>query len=121
MPGKKDSKNVDWGSVYLFAGTHGHVVALDKRTGGTVWDTSLPSTGYDVVAIVVEDEQLLCASGGRVFCLDPLDGRILWTNPLKGLGTGLVYLTTAQSSGQAFATLAAAKAAADAAAAAGSG
>ena len=41
---------------------------------------------------------LFCAAGGRVFALDPATGDELWTNGLKGLGTGLVYLSTAQSS-----------------------
>ena len=84
----------------LFAGTHGHVVALDKRTGQTVWDTSLPRTGYMVVSILLEDGLLFCASGGRTFALDPEDGRIMWDNHMAGLGSGLVYLATEQSSQQ---------------------
>lgn len=84
-------------SDYLFLGTHGHVAALRKADGERVWTTSLPGTGYSVVAILIEDDKLFCASGGRAFALDPADGRILWKNDLPGLGHGLVYLTTAQS------------------------
>ena len=51
----------------LFLGTHGHVAALQKSTGNLVWKTSLPSTGYSVVALIVEDGRLFCASGGRAF------------------------------------------------------
>jgi len=81
----------------LFAGTHGHVVAVDKATGETKWQQSLPGTGYAVVSIVYEDGKLFVASGGRVFALDPEDGKLLWENPMKGMGMGGVYLTTAQS------------------------
>lgn len=81
----------------LFVGTYGHVVALSKKSGRKVWETSLPSTGYSVVSIVYENERLFCASGGRVFCLDPSSGEILWSNGLKGKGVGLVYLSTVNS------------------------
>ncbi len=82
---------------YLFVGTHGHVLALEKETGKTVWDRSLPGTGYSVVAIVFEDGRLLCGSGGKVFALDPADGSIVWENPLRGMGMGLTFLTTVRS------------------------
>ncbi len=83
----------------VFVGTYGHVLAVDKQRGETLWTASLPSTGWGVVAIVYEDDTLYCASGGRLFALDPKNGHILWTNKMKGLGSGPVYLTTAQSSG----------------------
>jgi len=82
---------------YLFVGTYGHVVALNKTNGRKAWTTSLPRTGYSVVSIVCEDGKLYCAAGGRVFALDPDTGEILWSNGLKGLGTSQVYLTTARS------------------------
>ncbi len=81
----------------LFVGTHGHVVALDKTTGDTLWKTSLPKTGYDVVSILVEGDVLFCASGGRAFALDAASGEIRWSNPLSALGSGLVYLASDQS------------------------
>jgi outer membrane protein assembly factor BamB len=86
----------DWNN-YLFAGTYGHVMAVRKTSGRKVWDTSLPMTGYSVVSILLEDGKLFCASGGRVFALDPATGEILWSNGLKGRGTGLVFLSTANS------------------------
>ena len=81
----------------LFVGTHGHIAAISKPTGQTIWETSLPSTGYSVVAIVYETGRLYCAGGGRVFALDPANGEILWENPLRGMGMGLVFLTTVNS------------------------
>lgn len=82
----------------LFAGTHGNVIAIDKESGATVWQTALPKSKYQLVAILFEDETLFCATHGRVFALAPDNGRVLWTNELPGLRYGLVYLSTAQSS-----------------------
>lgn len=82
---------------YLFVGTHGHVLAVNKKTGKTVWSTSLPRTGYSVVSIVFEDGGLFCASGGRVFRLSPSSGRVVWDNGLPGMSMGLVCVTTAAS------------------------
>jgi outer membrane protein assembly factor BamB len=82
---------------FLFLGTHGHVVAVNKRNGRKAWQMSLPKTGWDVVAIVYEEDTLFCATKGRLFALDPFSGEILWKNDLKGLGSDLVFLTTAQS------------------------
>ncbi|QDV08989.1 Outer membrane protein assembly factor BamB [Planctomycetes bacterium Poly30] len=101
----------------LFAGTHGHVVAIDKRDGQKVWDTSLPRTGYSVVSILLEDGLLFCASGGRTFALDPEDGRIMWQNEMPGLGKGLVYLATERSCQQGGMMTLAEQATSDAAAA----
>ena len=82
----------------LFAGTHGNVVAIDKASGQTVWQTPLPKSSYQLVVILFEDDTLFCSARGRVFALDPADGRILWTNEMPGLRHGLVFLNTAQSS-----------------------
>jgi len=102
---------------YLFLGTHGHVVALDKRDGRLVWDTSLPKTGYQVVALLVEDGFLLCGTAGRAFALDPLDGRVIWENELPGLGAGVVALATMQQALDGIAPAAAQQATNDASAA----
>lgn len=82
----------------LFAGTYGNVVAIDKASGQTVWQTALPKAKYMLVAILFEDDMLFCAAKGRIFALDPADGSILWSNEMPGLRYGLVYLSTAQSS-----------------------
>lgn len=82
----------------LFAGTHGHVVAIDKAIGRTVWKTKLPSSSYQVVSVLYEDGAVFCAARGRIYALDPDDGRIRWTNDLPGLRLGIVVLNTAQSS-----------------------
>ena len=84
-------------SDLLFLGTYGHVTAVSKRTGRKVWSTSLPKTGWEVVTLVYEEHALFCATAGRLFALDPSTGEILWKNQLKGLGSGMVFLTTVNS------------------------
>ena len=72
-------------------------MALNKKNGRKVWTTSLPKTGYSVVSVLFENDRLFCASGGRVFALDPGTDKIKWSNALKGMGAGLVYLSTVNS------------------------
>ncbi len=105
----------------LFLGTYGHVAAIEKASGRTIWQTSLPSTGYGVVSILYEDGLVFCAAGGRAFALDPENGAILWTNDLPGLGSGIVYVTSAIGSNRSelLAILAAQEASDQAAAGAG--
>lgn len=91
----------------LFLGTHGHVIAVDKKDGSTCWEISLPRTGYQVVTMILEDGVLLCGTAGRVFGLDPQDGSILWDNQLPGRGHGIVAMcTTKQSTSQSSASAA---------------
>jgi outer membrane protein assembly factor BamB len=68
-----------------------------------------------VVSILPEEGRLHCASGGRLYALDPNNGELLWTNELKGMGTGLAFLSSMQNSQPESITLLAAQAAANAA------
>jgi len=82
----------------LFVGTHGRVRALDKRTGDEVWTTSLPSTGYGLVTLLVEDDMIYAGSRGHLFALRPADGAVLWRNDLPSMGYGDMMLVTMRSS-----------------------
>jgi len=73
----------------LFVGIKGCVVALRRDSGEQVWSTKL---GGHFVNVMLDNERLLAASHGEIFCLDPLTGRPLWHNPLKGYGIGLVTM-----------------------------
>jgi outer membrane protein assembly factor BamB len=75
-----------------FIGIKGSVVALHRVTGQQVWATHLK--GSDFVNVVVQNETVLAACYGEIFCLDPLTGNALWHNPLKGFGTGLATIAT---------------------------
>ena len=50
---------------FLFLGTHGHVVAVNKRNGRKAWQMSLPKTGWDVVAIDVPEGRTLTQVQGE--------------------------------------------------------
>jgi outer membrane protein assembly factor BamB len=97
----------------LFIGTHGHICAVDKRSGDQIWTKSLPDTGYAIVTLLYEDDVLYAGSRGHLFAIDPADGTILWSNGLKGLGYDHICLLTTKTAPQSHAELLAAAAASD--------
>ena len=84
-------------SDLFFIGIRGSVVALDRHTGQQVWAVSLKGLGF--VNVVLEDDTVLAACCGEMFCLDPLTGSPRWHNPLKGFGRGLATIATEQNPG----------------------
>jgi len=38
---------------------------------------------------VLSENKLYATTKGEIFCLDPATGKILWQNPLKGMGRGI--------------------------------
>ena len=74
----------------LLLGIKGHVVALEKGTGREIWRTRL--TRGDFVNIVTDGNVIFATTSGEVFCLDAGTGTVLWKNPMKGLGLGVVTL-----------------------------
>lgn len=83
----------------MYVGIAGHVVALDTRTGSERWRTRLKRS--TALMLTTDGEHILASGAGEVFCLDPTTGRILWRNPMKGLGLGTATLlgATGQGSG----------------------
>lgn len=75
---------IDQGLVYI--GIKGHVLALDRRTGGMVWKTKLKGMGF--VYVQRDGDLLLATTSGEIFALEPRLGGIVWHNPLKGFGMG---------------------------------
>ena len=63
-------------------GARGHVVALHKETGHTLWANKEIKNpiGYcsPVVARIDDVEQVISMSANRVFSFDPKNGRLLW-------------------------------------------
>ena len=77
----------------LFVGIKGHVVALDRTTGGELGRTKLEGVRMKATAFVYlhqDQDQLYAAYNGEIFCLDPRTGTLRWHNQMRGLGTGLV-------------------------------
>ena len=79
-------------SDLVFVGIKGSVVALNRASGQQVWATHLK--GSDFVNVVFQDGAVLATCYGEIFCLDPLTGKALWHNPLKGFGTGLASIAS---------------------------
>ncbi len=81
----------------LILGIKGTVLALDRATGQELWRT--PLRGMSFVNVILEGEQVLATTRGEIYCLDKA-GTVLWHNPLKGLGQGLVTIGTETGSTQ---------------------
>ena len=79
-------------SKFIYVGIKGAVIALNSATGHEVWAKKL--TGSDFVNVVLNGSDLLAATHGELFCLDPQTGIIRWHNPLKGYGWGLVSIAS---------------------------
>ena len=79
-------------SDLVFVGIKGSVIALNRTTGQPVWATRLK--GSDFVNVVLQEGAILASCYGEIFCLDPLTGKMLWHNPLKGFGIGLATIAT---------------------------
>jgi len=106
-------------SDLIFVGIKGSVVALYRSTGQQAWATRLK--GMDFVNLVLEEDKVLATCCGEIFCLDALEGKVLWHNPLKGLGRGLATIATEDSLGTSNASVLAEKHRRDAQAAASAG
>ncbi|HEX4936716.1 MAG TPA: PQQ-binding-like beta-propeller repeat protein [Gemmatimonadaceae bacterium] len=81
----------------VYIGIKSHVIAFHRKTGAEVWRTQLPAkykSSASFVNVVRDAEGLFATCAGEVFALDPRNGNVLWSDPLKGLGTGLVTLVT---------------------------
>ena len=73
----------------VYIGVKGHVTAIDKNDGRTLWQTKLKHgavNGHRFVSLLVEGMRVYAHTYGELFCLDAETGRILWNNPLDGLG-----------------------------------
>ena len=75
---------------YVFLGISGTAIALDETTGTRIWETRLK--GGDFVNLTLTDRRLYAPTKGEIFCLDPGTGKILWQNPLRGMGRGIVCI-----------------------------
>jgi outer membrane protein assembly factor BamB len=85
------------GSDLVFLGIKGNVVALDRATGAEVWRVLLK--GDDFVNVVLSEGELYATARGEIYALDQSTGHIRWSNPLKGLGWGMVTIAVTGGSG----------------------
>ena len=78
----------------VYTGFNSRVVALDRDTGEIVWDWKSPKGSASHVSVLLDGDRLMVSVNGYTYCLDPLDGRQLWFNPLKGYGLGTASLVS---------------------------
>src|SRR3954451_16289427 len=76
----------------IFVGLNGWVAALDRDSGEEVWCCSELKSGY--TTLLLDGDRLIAATNGYVFCLDPQNGRVVWSNQMRGYGTGVSHLTS---------------------------
>ena len=89
----------------IFVGFNSRVIALDRHSGRQVWDWKSPK-GSGFVAILVDSDRLIVSVQGYTYCLDPHSGSCVWSNPLKGMGTGIPCLASARGSTLSWSNLA---------------
>lgn len=81
----------------LYVGFNSRVVALHRDTGEIVWDWKSPQ-GSGFVSVLLDGDRLIASAQGYMYCLDPITGELLWSNPLKGMGIGVPSLTSIHGS-----------------------
>ena len=77
----------------VIIGIKGTVMALYRESGAEVWRTKLK--GYDFTNLTRDGDRVYAAAAGELFCLEAATGAVLWSNPLKGMGYGIVAIATA--------------------------
>jgi outer membrane protein assembly factor BamB len=82
----------------VFLGFNSRVVALDRQTGEIVWQWKSRQGTADYVALLLDDDRLVVSVQGYTYCLDPLTGKEMWFNPLKGFGLGIPTAVSANGS-----------------------
>ena len=81
----------------VFVGFSSQVVALDRYTGETVW-TWKAHKGSGFVALLVDGDRLIASVQGYMYCLEPLFGQEVCSNPLEGMGIGTPCLASVHGS-----------------------
>ena len=81
----------------MFVGFNKQVAALDRYTGETVW-TWKAKQGSGFVALLLDGDRLIASVSGYTYCLDPLFGQEVWSNPLPGMGLGVACVVSVNGS-----------------------
>ena len=78
----------------VFTGFNRRVAAIHRLNGEIAWQWRAPK-GASYVSLLLENDILVVAVDGYMYGLDPRTGRELWFNPMKGFGTGVTSLVSA--------------------------
>lgn len=78
----------------VFIGFNSRVVALDRYSGEIVWQWKAPRGRASFVALLLDGDRLIVSVQGFTYCLAPMTGEVVWSNPLNGLGLGIPALVS---------------------------
>lgn len=93
------SKNAETNLKDLcYVGLNGRVIAMNRYSGDVVWEWQTNKGRSSFVSMMLDGDRLLVSTNGYIFCLDPVYGQEVWSNPLKGFGTGIVSFATTNGS-----------------------
>jgi outer membrane protein assembly factor BamB len=70
----------------------GKVVGIHRRTGKELWRNPLPSGGYGVVELHVDETTVLALVGGNLYCLELETGDERWSTAVEGSGRGTMLV-----------------------------
>ena len=77
----------------VFVGFNRRVVALHRDDGELIWEWKSPE-GSGFPAVLLDGDRLIVSVQGYTYCLDPITGAVMWSNPLKGLGFGTATIAS---------------------------
>ena len=80
----------------VYAGIKGSVIAFDQKSGTRIWEAGLAGRAF--VTLLVDGDRIFAATQGEIFCLRAADGEVLWHDPLRGYGLGLMSVATQNGS-----------------------
>lgn len=70
----------------LYVGGAGYVKAFDcSSTPRLVWTTNLEGTGYHIVSLLGDLNQIYAGTNGYIFRLDGKTGKVVWTKKLSSM------------------------------------
>lgn len=83
----------------VFVAFNSRVIALDRYSGVEVWVWKAPRSGSPV--LLLDGDRLIASVNGYTYCLDPLNGALVWNNDLLGMGVGIPSLASTRGGSSA--------------------
>ncbi|ORX52315.1 Quino protein alcohol dehydrogenase-like protein [Hesseltinella vesiculosa] len=78
-------------SDILVCSTYSKIYAISKRNGARIWRQDFPS-GFlgggssEVISLYLTGNNVIAGAGGKIVCLNLINGRTKWTNAMEGMG-----------------------------------
>ena len=99
MVGTSAAAGLGYGKVFVTLWS-GKFLALDQKTGETIWEFSYEGNGTDSSPVVADDKVCAGAHGGNFYCLNAETGKVLWQENLGGpsaaLANGILIAANAE-------------------------